>query len=107
MLFRSAYNLEHGIDPQPLRKKIADITDLIAREDADTAAGNFHGAIPATARENLKSLPARDLADLIDQLTEQMHNAATELQFEVAARIRDEVSELKKELRQMQAAVHA
>ena len=102
-----AYNLEHGIDPQPLRKKIADITDLIAREDADTAAGNFHGAIPAAARESLKSLPARDLADLIDQLTEQMHNAATELQFEVAARIRDEVSELKKELRQMQAAGHA
>jgi excinuclease ABC subunit B len=102
-----AYNLEHGIDPQPLRKKIADITDLIAREDADSVDGSFHGAIPKVARESLRSIPARDLADLIDQLTQQMHNAATELQFEVAARIRDEVSELKKELRQMQAAGHA
>jgi excinuclease ABC subunit B len=102
-----AYNTAHGIDPQPLRKRIADITDLIAREDADTKSGSFHGDIPVTARESLRSIPARDLADLIDQLTQQMHTAAAELQFELAARIRDEVAELKKELRQMAAAGHA
>lgn len=106
-----AYNLEHGIDPQPLRKKIADITDLITREDDDTqdflahSSGKVAGS--ALARESLKSIPARDLADLIEQLSEQMHTAASELQFELAARLRDEISDLKKELRQMAAAGHA
>ena len=104
-----AYNQERGIDPQPLRKKIADITDLLVREDADTAAhrSDFQGGVPASVRESLRSIPAKDLADLIDQLTQQMHTAAAELQFELAARIRDEVSELKKELRQMAQAGHA
>jgi excinuclease ABC subunit B len=106
-----AYNLEHGLDPQPLRKKIADITDLISREDEDTElfmANQKSGSrIPTSVRENLKSIPARDLGDLIDQLSEQMHTAASELQFEVAARLRDEISELKKELRQMSQAGHA
>ena len=102
-----AYNTEHGIDPQPLRKRIADITDMIAREDADTTSGSFHGEVPVTPRDSLRSIPARDLADLIDQLTEQMHTAAAELQFELAARLRDEVADLKKELRQMAAAGHA
>ena len=102
-----AFNLERGIDPQPLRKRIADITDLIAREDADVLTGGVRGDIPAAARESLRTLPARDLADLIDQLTQQMHTAASELQFELAARIRDEVADLKKELRQMAAAGHA
>jgi excinuclease ABC subunit B len=105
-----AYNLEHGLDPQPLRKKIADITDLISREDEDTElfmANQKSGSrIPTSVRENLKSIPARDLGDLIDQLSEQMHTAASELQFEVAARLRDEISELKKELRQMSQAGH-
>ena len=106
-----AYNLEHGIDPQPLRKKIADITDLITREDDDTqdflahSSGKVAGS--ALARESLKSIPARDLSDLIEQLSEQMHTAASELQFELAARLRDEISDLKKELRQMAAAGHA
>ena len=110
-----AYNLEHGIDPTPLRKKIADITDLLAREDADTDE-LFSGrngrrqktAVPSlgmkdaskTAR-NLAGIPAGDLADLIQDLTQQMHASAADLQFEVAARLRDEISELKKELRQM------
>lgn len=121
-----AYNKEHGVDPQPLRKKIADITDQLAREDADTNAllGSFDygkgkrgitGATKPGARkgaaqvraDGLAAAPAEDLVGLIEQLTEQMHGAAAELQFEVAARIRDEVSELKKELRQMQAAGHA
>lgn len=106
-----AYNVAHGVDPQPLRKKIADITDMISREDSDTA--EFMGStklpkhLPEGARESLKSIPARDLADLIEQLSEQMHTAASELQFELAARLRDEVSELKKELRQMSQAGHA
>jgi excinuclease ABC subunit B len=116
-----AYNTENGVDPQPLRKKIADITDQLAREDADTqellnnnrmAKGAKRGksAAKGAARvraDGLAAAPAEDLVGLIEQLTEQMHGAAAELQFEVAARIRDEVSDLKKELRQMQAAGHA
>lgn len=106
-----AYNLAHGLDPQPLRKKIADITDLITREDDDTAdflANQKSGMrVPTSVRQNLRSIPARDLGDLIDQLSEQMHTAASELQFELAARLRDEISDLKKELRQMTLAGHA
>jgi excinuclease ABC subunit B len=106
-----AYNLLHGLDPQPLRKKIADITDLISREDDDTddfMANQKSGMrVPTSVRQNLRSIPARDLGDLIDQLSEQMHTAASELQFELAARLRDEISELKKELRQMTLAGHA
>ncbi len=106
-----AYNLEHGLDPQPLRKKIADITDLITREDDDTElfmADQKSGVrVPTSVRESLRSIPARDLGDLIDQLSEQMHTAASELQFELAARLRDEIHELKKELRQMAQAGHA
>ncbi|HKU34126.1 excinuclease ABC subunit UvrB [Paenarthrobacter sp. NPDC058040] len=115
------YNQDNGIDPQPLRKRIADITDQLAKEDADTqellnnnrlAKGakrsktSAKGA--ATVRQDgLAAAPAEDLVGLIEQLTEQMHGAAAELQFEVAARIRDEVKELKRELRQMQSAGHA
>ncbi len=106
-----AYNLKHGLDPQPLRKKIADITDLITREDDDTdlfMADQKSGVrVPTSVRESLRSIPARDLGDLIDQLSEQMHTAASELQFELAARLRDEIHELKKELRQMSQAGHA
>lgn len=105
-----AYNNAHGIDPQPLRKKIADITDLITKEDADTEEflTNARGkGVPESARESLRSIPAKDLADLIDQLSEQMHTAASELQFELAARLRDEVGDLKRELRQMTEAGHA
>jgi excinuclease ABC subunit B len=115
-----AYNTERGIDPQPLRKRIADITDLIAREDDDTIAliggggrQRSRGKAPVPGMRSsggegrrglADSLPATDLADLIQQLTDQMHLAAAELHFELAARLRDEVSELKKELRQMRAA---
>ncbi|MGA4542266.1 excinuclease ABC subunit UvrB [Uniformispora flossi] len=107
-----AYNTEHGIDPQPLRKKIVDILDMIAREDADTAelmsgkGGRAKAPVPTRGRDlpDAKSMPAADLTDLIGQLTEQMHAAAAELQFELAARLRDEVGELKKELRGMKAA---
>lgn len=108
-----AYNTEHGIDPQPLRKKIADVTDMLAREDLDTAellAGGYRKA--PTGRGNAAAAPsdrpavsaAGDLASLVQELTDQMHAAAAELQFELAARLRDEISGLKKELRQMRAA---
>ena len=120
-----AYNTERGLDPQPLRKKIADVTDMLAREDLDTQellAGGYRnnrkakgegraGArVPGTPKDaatsgnRLAGAAASELAELIQELTDQMHAAAAELQFEVAARLRDEISGLKKELRQMQAA---
>ena len=114
-----AYNTEHGIDPTPLRKRISDVTDMLAREDLDTAEllkGGYRkpgrGGAPTLSgagkgrpvRAPLSDVPAAELADLIQELTEQMHGAAGELQFELAARLRDEISGLKKELRQMQAA---
>ena len=114
-----AYNEERGLDPQPLRKKIQDITDLITREDADTeellgGAGRQQsrgksplGGMSSVSTRDVAAIPAKDLVDLISQLSEQMHAAAAELQFELAARLRDEIGELKKELRSMQAAGHA
>jgi len=119
-----AYNTEHGIDPTPLRKRIADILDQLVREDADTekliggsGRQQSRGKTPVPglssrvrasasgAGEGEGGGAARsDLIALISQLTEQMHTAAAELQFEVAARIRDEIKELKHELRGMQAA---
>ena len=119
-----AYNTEHGIDPTPLRKRIADILDQLVREDADTekliggsGRQQSRGKTPVPglssrvrasasgAGESEGGGAARgDLIALISQLTEQMHTAAAELQFEVAARIRDEIRELKHELRGMQAA---
>ncbi len=107
-----AYNLERGVDPQPLRKKIADITDLIARESEDTEELLSHekgGAKKIASSAGIydkssASLPRKDLIALIGSLTEQMRNAASELQFEVAARLRDEIKILKKELRMMEEA---
>jgi excinuclease ABC subunit B len=116
-----AYNVAHGIDPTPLRKKISDITELLAREDADTeeliggsGRQQSRGKAPmpgmwskdtvAASAHGVADLPAADLADLIQQLTDQMHQAARELHFELAARLRDEIGELKKELRGMRAA---
>jgi excinuclease ABC subunit B len=120
-----AYNEAHGVDPQPLRKKIADITEMLAREDETTQAllqtwadagvsgraGGVRGRrapVPtlgdgATGQHAsaLAGLPSSDLAALIQDLTDQMKGAAGELQFELAARLRDEISDLRKELRQM------
>jgi len=98
-----AYNTEHGIDPAPLRKKIGDITDLLAREDADTTQLLKESSGVVRAR----SIAGQDLVGLIEELTEQMHQAAADLQFELAARYRDEVGELKRELRGMQEAGQA
>jgi excinuclease ABC subunit B len=109
-----AYNESMGIDPQPLRKKIADITDLIAQESDDTDALITHSRSSRTSKmtetpvgvhaKSLVTLPRAELLGLIDSLTEQMRNAAAELQFELAARLRDEIKELKRELRGMEEA---
>ncbi|CAN7427455.1 excinuclease ABC subunit UvrB [Knoellia sp. LjRoot47] len=119
-----AYNTERGLDPQPLRKKIADITDMLEREDADTEAllgsgrsrsrgkadggRGGRGALAADAvtvgTDRLAGMAAGDLANLIQELTTQMHQAAADLHFELAARLRDELGDLKKELRQMSEA---
>ena len=121
-----AYNTERGIDPQPLRKKIADILDQVYREADDTEAtdtvgvggsgrnasrgrraqgepGRVAGSGLREGRE-VKGMPRAELADLIKELTEQMMSAARDLQFELAARLRDEIADLKKELRGMDAA---
>ena len=128
-----AYNKANGIDPQPLRKKIADITEMLAREDENTqalletwagteakgragkagksGAGRKIAPTPVLGEaaaghhaKDLAGLPDSELASLIQELTEQMKASAAELQFEVAARLRDEIQELKKELRQMMEA---
>jgi excinuclease ABC subunit B len=119
-----AYNLERGVDPQPLRKKIVDILDGIYREaeDSETTAKLVGGSgrqqsrgkapVPGLSSKkpgaagaiDVQGLPRNELADLIAQMNEQMLSAARELQFEVAARLRDELVELKKELRQLDAA---
>ncbi|MGN6475304.1 MAG: helicase-related protein, partial [Mycobacteriales bacterium] len=115
-----AYNAEMGIDPQPLRKKIADILDDIVRNDDGELIGGSGRAqsrgktpVPGMASKSptagkhaaeLAGMPKAELALLIQQLQDQMHAAAAELQFELAARLRDEINELKKELRQMTAA---
>ena len=111
-----AYNKEHGIDPQPLRKKISDVTDMLAREQVDTqtlleggyrkekskrersdATGGGRAVISGQRAE-------AELAELIEELSAQMMTAAQHLQFEVAARLRDEIEDLKKELRAMKRA---
>ncbi len=116
-----AYNTAHGVDPQPLRKKIVDILDGIYREAADNAMVGGSGRqqsrgkapVPGLSSKaagagqharDLAGMPRADLADLIQQLNGQMLEAARELQFELAARLRDEINELKKEMRGMDAA---
>ncbi|WP_067462667.1 excinuclease ABC subunit UvrB [Actinomadura macra] len=118
-----SYNEEHGIEPQALRKRIADILDSLAREDADTetligGAGRqqSRGKAPVPglasrtrevgrhAADLVGERPREELEGLIQQMTDQMHQAATDLQFELAARLRDEIKELKRELRDMKEA---
>lgn len=103
-----AYNTERGVDPQPLRKKISDITELIAKEEEDTQKliGGKRNDAPAIGihSKTLVSLPRQELLALIESLTEQMRGAASELQFELAARLRDEIKDLKRELRAMEEA---
>jgi excinuclease ABC subunit B len=111
-----AYNVEHGIDPQPLKKKIADITVMLAREEADTAelmsdlerrrkkpgaSSADRGGLPRIAGEGVDALE-----QLVAELNEQMLSAAAELKFELAARLRDELSEVKRDLRAIRTAGH-
>ncbi|MEU6997844.1 excinuclease ABC subunit UvrB [Nonomuraea sp. NPDC046570] len=115
-----AYNEANGLDPQPLRKKIADILDSLQREDADTqqfmggGRQQSRGKAPVPgfaarqAGQHAKAiageLPRAQMESLVESLTEQMHQSAADLQFEVAARLRDEIKELKRELRDMREA---
>ena len=111
-----AYNKEHGIDPQPLRKKISDVTDMLAREQVDTQTlleGGYRKEKSKRERSDatgggraVTSGPRAEaeLAELIEELSAQMMTAAQHLQFEVAARLRDEIEDLKKELRAMKRA---
>jgi excinuclease ABC subunit B len=118
-----AYNEERGLDPQPLRKKIADILDQVYREAEDSevpvggsgrnqsrgkrAAGEPGRASVSSgvvAGRDTSTMPRAELADLVQQLSDQMLAAARDLQFELAARLRDEIADLKKELRGMDAA---
>ena len=102
-----AYNQQHGIDPTPLRKKIADITSVLSRERADTEA--LIGAVAGKPGEGYQRAEVikggvDELSGLIATLTDQMMQASGELKFELAAKIRDELQDLKKELRQMTSA---
>ncbi|WP_072313551.1 excinuclease ABC subunit UvrB [Agrococcus sp. Marseille-P2731] len=103
-----AYNLEHGIDPTPLRRRIADITEVLAREQADTdelLEGTRRGApTPRLAKDRSSMDGPTQLESIIADLTAQMTEAAGELKFELAARIRDELHDLKRDLRQMREA---
>ncbi|WP_344202613.1 excinuclease ABC subunit UvrB [Pseudolysinimonas kribbensis] len=111
-----AYNTERGIDPQPLRKRISDITAVLAREEADTAAllagrstsdgSRRRSPTPNLRREGIGAGGANELEAIIADLNQQMLQAAGELKFELAARIRDELQDMKKELRQMATAGH-
>ena len=111
-----AYNTANGVDPQPLRKKIADITDVLMREEVDTEAlieqlkkepARKVGSTPMRGRKNIGAQGKDQLLATILELDAQMKQSARDLQFELAARIRDEISELKKELRQIESAGHA
>jgi excinuclease ABC subunit B len=115
-----AYNTERGLDPQPLRKKIVDILDDLYREnDGELIGGSgrsqSRGKAPVPGMSSrsetvgrhaaaLAGMPKHELAQLIQQLSDEMHEAAKELHFELAARLRDEIAELRKELRGMAAA---
>jgi excinuclease ABC subunit B len=113
-----AYNAENGIDPQPLRKKIADITAMLAREDADTIellessskkskSGSSRPSTASLLTPRIGAAGAEELENIIGDLHSQMLVAAAELKFELAARLRDELSELKRELRTMKDVGHA
>ena len=98
------YNRAHGIDPQPLRKKISDITEMLAREEADTAQLLNRAKETPVRKLDPSRLAEDQLSALIEELTAQMKESAKNLEFEVAAQLRDEIAELKTELRQMVAA---
>jgi excinuclease ABC subunit B len=117
-----AYNEERGLDPQPLRKKITDILEQVYAEAEEAVEVGGSGRNASRGKKptgepggsgrssgvlvdkNVSTMARSELADLVQQLTDQMMNAARDLQFELAARLRDEIQDLKKELRGMDAA---
>ena len=110
-----AYNKKLGVDPQPLQKKIVDITDQIEREELDTAEliaelgkakGRKATAVPLRSNRGIAAMAQDEILAVVLDLDAQMRHAASELQFELAARLRDEIAELKHELRQMKKAGH-
>ncbi|MEP7048501.1 MAG: excinuclease ABC subunit UvrB [Ilumatobacteraceae bacterium] len=96
-----AYNLENGIDPQTIRKAVGDILSLLRPDDSSPVPGKDRRRLRERdkVKRELKTLPEKELARLILTLEEEMHEAAAELKFEYAARLRDEVNELRRELR--------
>ena len=110
-----AYNKKLGVDPQPLQKKIIDITDQIEREELDTAEliaelgktkGRKATAVPLRSNRGIAAMAQDEILAVVLDLDAQMRHAASELQFELAARLRDEIAELKHELRQIKKAGH-
>ena len=110
-----AYNTERGVDPQPLQKRIVDITDQLEREEIDTAEliaefgqgkGRKKQSVPIRSSRGIAAMAEDEIMAVVIDLDAQMRHAAKELQFELAARLRDEIAELKHELRQMKRAGH-
>lgn len=99
-----AYNTEHGIDPQPLRRKIADILDRVGEERGDDADPKDRPELVGARAADGSARPRKELEKLIEEMTEQMMSAATDLRFELAGRLRDEIAELRKELKGMREA---
>ncbi|MCY1656752.1 excinuclease ABC subunit UvrB [Dietzia sp. SL131] len=99
-----AYNTEHGIDPQPLRRKIADILDRVGEERGDDADPQDRPELVGARAADGSARPRKELEKLIEEMTEQMMSAATDLRFELAGRLRDEIAELRKELKGMREA---
>jgi excinuclease ABC subunit B len=110
-----AYNLARGVDPKPLQKRIVDITDQLEREEIDTAEliaefgqgkGRKKQSVPLRSSRGIAAMAEDEIMAVVIDLDAQMRHAAKELQFELAARLRDEIGELKHELRQMKRAGH-
>ena len=97
-----AYNKEHGVDPQPLRKKIADILDQVYENNGEETAESDPSAV--VEKRDVSSMATDEVEALINDLQAQMGAAARELKFELAGRLRDEIADLKKELRGLKEA---
>lgn len=99
-----AYNTEHGVDPQPLRRKIADILDMVGEESSTKGDAGERPELLGARAVGAAARPRQELEKLIEEMTEQMVSAATDLRFELAGRLRDEIAELRKELKGMREA---
>ncbi|MAT03593.1 MAG: excinuclease ABC subunit B [Acidimicrobiaceae bacterium] len=99
-----AYNIEHGIDPQTIRKAVGDILSMLRPDGTAPMPGKDKRRQRERdkVQRELKSLPQQELARLIQTLEEEMHEASADLRFEYAAKLRDEINELRRELRDAQ-----